>query len=94
MNDPVENPQHYKQGKIEVLTFILDQNLPWCAANVIKYVCRYRWKGRPVEDLKKARFYLDRQIAMLEEREPQTRPVDRRVSSRRSSDIGGQKPRK
>lgn len=60
--DPVNRPSHYTQGKIEVLDFILDQRLPYLAGQVIKYVCRYRFKGNPKEDLKKARFYLDRLI--------------------------------
>ena len=61
-DDAVTHPAHYTQGKIEVLDFILDQNLPYLAGQVVKYVARYRWKSRPVEDLRKARFYLDRLI--------------------------------
>jgi len=65
-HDPVERPQHYNMGTIEVLDFILDQALPYLAGNIVKYVCRYRYKGNPVEDLKKARFYLDRLIKETE----------------------------
>jgi hypothetical protein len=66
INDPVTHPSHYTQGKIEVLDFILDQNLNYLAGNIVKYICRYRYKGTPVQDLKKARFYLDRLIAETE----------------------------
>ncbi len=65
-NDAINHPSHYTQGKIEVLDFILDQDMTYLAGNIIKYVCRYRYKGSPAEDLKKARFYLDRLIKELE----------------------------
>ena len=64
MNDPVNNPSHYTQGKIEVLDFILDQDLPYLAGNIVKYICRYRFKNG-VEDLQKAEFYLKRLIKEL-----------------------------
>ena len=65
MSDPVNNPSHYTQGKIEVLDFILDQDLPYLAGNIVKYICRYRFKNG-VEDLQKAEFYLKRLIRELE----------------------------
>ena len=68
MRDIVNHPLHYTRGKIEVLDFILDQDFPYLAGQVIKYVSRYRHKGSALEDLKKARFYLDRQIQILEEK--------------------------
>jgi len=69
MDDPVNHPKHYTIGKIEVLDFILDQQLPYLPGNIVKYLCRYRWKGKPVQDLKKARFYLDRLIREAEREE-------------------------
>ena len=64
MSDPVTHPSHYTQGKIEVLDFILDQDLPYLAGNIVKYICRYRFKNG-VEDLQKAEFYLKRLIKEL-----------------------------
>ena len=49
---------HYKKMKIQPLEFILENNLGYCEANIIKYVSRYKDKNG-VEDLKKARHYLD-----------------------------------
>ncbi len=49
---------HYKDYAIQPLDYILANNIPWCEANVIKYVTRWRSKNG-VEDLKKARHYLD-----------------------------------
>ena len=64
---PVNHPAHYTMGKIEVLDFILDQQFGYLAGQVIKYMARYRHKGSPEIDLRKARFYLDRLITMEEQ---------------------------
>ena len=64
--DMVNSPPHYTTGKIEVLDFIEDQRFGYLAGQVIKYVSRYSHKGSAAEDLKKARFYLDRLIKSLE----------------------------
>ena len=53
------NPNHYKQGNIEVIDFILDQKLNYLEGNVIKYLSRYKFKNG-LEDLKKASWYLNR----------------------------------
>ena len=55
------NPSHYKQGKIEVIDFILDQKMDYLTSNICKYICRWRFKDG-VCDLKKARWYLDKLI--------------------------------
>ncbi len=68
-SDPIVKPSHYTQGKIEILDFLEDQKLDFRLSNVIKYVCRHAYKGKPLEDLKKARFYLDRVIKELESNE-------------------------
>lgn len=70
MSDPVNHPAHYTLGGIEVLDFIEAYAADdYHIGNVIKYVARYRHKGKPIEDLRKAKFYLDRKIALLEEEE-------------------------
>ena len=66
VNDPINHPEHYNQGKIEVIDFIEDQELPYHEANAVKYVCRSRFKGNRVQDLKKAVWYLNRRIQLLE----------------------------
>lgn len=65
-HDPVNHPAHYTRGKIEVCDFILDQQLVYCLGNVVKYVTRADHKGKPLEDLKKAAWYLNREIARRE----------------------------
>ena len=61
-NDNVNHPAHYTRGNIEVIDFIEDQNLGYHESNVVKYISRYKYKGKPLEDLKKAKWYLDRLI--------------------------------
>ena len=55
------NPQHYRQGEIEVIDFILDQKMDYLTANVQKYIARWRFK-EGIEDLRKARWFLDKLI--------------------------------
>ena len=62
MREAINHPQHYNQGKIEVIDAIEDWGLDFNAGNVIKYVARHQHKINPVEDLEKARWYLDRII--------------------------------
>lgn len=68
-NDPVNHPSHYTDGKIEVIDFIEDKKLNFHLANAVKYISRAGKKdpNKEIEDLKKARWYLDRYIQKLEE---------------------------
>jgi hypothetical protein len=66
MSDPVNHPPHYNFGKYEVIDVIEDWQCTYFVGNSIKYLARYRYKGKPIEDLKKAAFYLDREIKRLE----------------------------
>ena len=68
-NDPVNHPSHYTFGKYEVLDVIEDWGLNYNRSCVIKYVARAGRKQNELEDLKKARFYLDREITNLEKKE-------------------------
>lgn len=54
---------HYKDMPIQPIDFILKNGLGYCEGNVVKYVSRWR-KKHGVEDLKKARHYLDMLIEM------------------------------
>ena len=65
MSDPVERPLHYTRFPIEPIYFIMKNELPFAIGNVIKYVCRHDAKNG-VEDLKKARRYLDMLIKQKE----------------------------
>jgi hypothetical protein len=65
-HDPVNSPSHYRVGGIDCLDFIEAKQLGYREGNVVKYVVRAKYKGNELEDLRKARFYLDRIIADLE----------------------------
>jgi len=62
-SDTVNHPAHYTQGSMEVIEAIEGLSLGFHAGNIVKYVARYKAKGG-VEDLKKARWYLDRLIEL------------------------------
>jgi hypothetical protein len=57
--EKVNHPQHYNQGKIEVIDAIDDWDLDFCEGNIVKYVTRSRHKGNRLQDLEKAKWYLD-----------------------------------
>ena len=62
----VNNPPHYKTGKLEVIDILEDQltQEEFCGylrGNILKYLWRYKYKNG-VEDLKKAHWYLNRLI--------------------------------
>jgi hypothetical protein len=65
-NDSVNHPAHYTAG-IECFDFISSHKMSFAQGNVIKYVTRYKQKNG-VEDLKKARWYLEK---LIEETEKQ-----------------------
>jgi hypothetical protein len=66
MTDPVNHPEHYTSGNIECLDAIRaalgDNYKYYVQGNVLKYIWRFNHKNG-LEDLKKARFYLDDLIA-------------------------------
>jgi len=66
----VNHPKHYNTGKIEVIDAIEEWEMGFCDGNVIKYVARHRHKGKPIEDLKKAKWYLERLIQQYEQEKP------------------------
>jgi hypothetical protein len=65
MPDPVNHPAHYTTGGIETIDFIEAKGLSYNLGNVVKYITRADHKGNKVEDLMKARWYLDREITNL-----------------------------
>lgn len=66
--DPVNHPAHYTGGGVEVIDAIEAWGLGFHLGNAIKYVARAGKKdpARTVEDLRKARWYIEREIARLE----------------------------
>lgn len=66
--DNVNHPPHYRAGGIETIDFIEAKDLNYRLGNVVKYVSRAGKKASdPLEDLKKAAWYLGREIAAREQ---------------------------
>lgn len=68
--DPVNHPQHYVQGGVECIDVIraargTDGCVQFCVGNAIKYLFRDSHKGRPLEDLQKAQWYINKAIELM-----------------------------
>lgn len=72
MTDNVNHPAHYEAGPFECIE--LSGRYSFCVGNAIKYIWRHRLKGRPLEDLDKAIWYLERAHAQREPLAP-TAPI-------------------
>ena len=62
-HDSVDHPKHYDNGTVECIDWIEERLSPeefkgYLLGNALKYVYRYEGKGKPVEDLRKAQWYL------------------------------------
>lgn len=70
-NDPVNHPSHYTDGKIEVIDFIEDKKLNFHRGNAVKYISRAGKKDptKEKEDIKKAIWYLQRDVQRMEAEE-------------------------
>jgi hypothetical protein len=73
--EAVNHPPHYGgDTTYEAIKVIEAWQLGFCLGNAVKYICRATFKGNTLEDLRKARWYLDRKIAALEANERTTHP--------------------
>ena len=64
MKDKI-NPNHYQKGKIQVIDFILDQEMDYLTASAMKYICRHNHKhdgDGQIDDLRKARWFIEKLI--------------------------------
>jgi len=72
MSDFVNSPEHYNQSGIECIQAIRasmskEQFVGYLKGNVEKYIWRFEYKGKPIEDLKKAQWYLKELISAYEQ---------------------------
>lgn len=76
MSDIINHPDHYTEGGIETIDFIEAKNLGFNLGNVVKYVARCGHKkskglsadAKALQDLKKAKWYLEREISLREKK--------------------------
>lgn len=60
--DVVNNPSHYKVGGVETIDFIEAKKLSYHLGNAVKYLSRAEYKGNKEQDLKKAIWYIQREL--------------------------------
>lgn len=66
----VNHPEHYQHG-IEVIDYIESHNFNFNLGNVVKYISRADYKGNKLEDLMKAKWYLEREIERVSGKDDQ-----------------------
>lgn len=62
--DIINKPQHYNTTKLQPIDVIEAWDLEYHLGNVVKYIARAPFKGSQIQDLEKARWYLDRFISI------------------------------
>jgi hypothetical protein len=70
VQDTVNKPPHYNTGKLECIDAIEASMSPeefkgYLKGNALKYLWRYNYKGKPLEDLKKAQWYLNKLTSQI-----------------------------
>lgn len=65
-NDSVNHPEHYTYGKIECIDYITDKQFDFCLGNAVKYITRAGHKQDAIEDLRKAIWYIEKEIEVLQ----------------------------
>lgn len=72
IKDAVDHPPHYNKGDIETIDYIVDVlgkegAINYCHGNILKYTgTRLHEKGKPIEDARKAIWYLNKLVELLE----------------------------
>lgn len=69
MHDQVNNPKHYTSHPSGIECLEITRHMGFNLGNVIKYIWRADLKGKNIEDLKKAAFYLQDEIELREQKE-------------------------
>ena len=64
-HDPVKHPDHYTSHPSGVECLEVTRHMSFNTGNAIKYIWRHREKGKPIEDLQKAIFYLEDEVERL-----------------------------
>lgn len=64
-SDPVSHPSHYTSHPSGIECIQITEHMNFCRGNAIKYIWRAGEKGNEIEDLEKARWYLDREVQRL-----------------------------
>jgi hypothetical protein len=68
MSDAVNHPPHYNSNPSGVECIDVVEHMGFNVGNAIKYLWRAGWKGDPLEDLEKARWYVEREIQRIQKK--------------------------
>lgn len=74
MSDSIDHPSHYTSHPSGVEAITITEHMGFCVGNAMKYLWRAGLKNDAIEDLKKARWYVDREIQRLEKLAAQAAP--------------------
>lgn len=66
MSDEINKPVHYNSHPSGIEAIQIAEHMSFSCGNAIKYIFRHKLKGEPVKDLKKAVWYLQREIERIE----------------------------
>ena len=66
-NDPVNHPAHYTKHPSGIECIQITEHMNFCLGNAVKYIWRAGIKGNAVEDLKKAKWYIERELDRIAE---------------------------
>lgn len=75
MNDEINNPKHYNSHPSGVECITITEHMTFCIGNAIKYLWRAGLKDDRLKDLKKAKWYIDREIGREERKKGSTLEV-------------------
>lgn len=67
-DDRVNHPRHYTAHPSGVECIAITEHMNFCVGNAVKYLWRAGLKGDAIEDLEKARWYIDREIARVKKK--------------------------
>ena len=78
--DPVEHPYHYTQSGYECIdimqgVFGIEYVKAFCLCNAFKYIFRCKYKNNTIEDIKKANWYLNKFLELIEKENEAQNPV-------------------
>jgi hypothetical protein len=68
-NDPVNNPKHYTDHPSGIECIQITEHMGFCLGNAIKYIWRADLKNDAIEDLEKAKWYIERELAKRRDHE-------------------------
>lgn len=66
MTDMVNHPPHYTSHPSGIETIQITEHMNFCLGNALKYILRSELKGKKIEDLEKAVWYINREIARVQ----------------------------